>query len=881
MRASPELHEFEESEFIRQKLARREFVNAEMHLRHIISRHGLRPAYATLLARTLKGIGKYGYALHVLNECLARNPGSMRLYGEKGDIYFARMNYAHAAENYARALSFDAEDSGNSINREFIRDNLAVSRCFLGDIDKAIRELHSLVVMYPEELRFRRHYAAALAKNAAEDNDVAAFTDIKPEYALEVKRHLCKNLLDEKRFHGALRCSGQLYMEYPRNPSAARCHAAVLFRLMRFDEAVCVLEEAVRNQYADVLLYGALIKYYKAMDRERLAHETCLNGLSCHRNSPMLLFHLLSLDNAAGRERESQKCLERIMAIPGAYLKWQQRKFSNIVPIGLAKKFYGKFAFPETEEGRCIAECFRVFKTLSGLYFFELHDPGKVVLPESDSHDLQETLDFATEFRNNAAVFVDGNSLRCNIKDGSRVVVNQPAEYAYTVFLTGLCHTTRGWSDSTTLASALQDVFNSRSAEKVRVVSYGKDGRGGFAENTYLRLTNSDDLRPGDKVLHYDLFPDIPGIRCSSDDQWDIAFDGRVSEYNMLRNFLSLKGVGFHLGFVPTLARDEFKTLKDDMLYEALRKLGKIPPPGELECLVAAFSNRLTDNEFAFSFFDHVLQHKAPDEYGRFWYDDVYYSLSLNYPLAEAMYDFLSLPAKMKQTEYLPDFKKQSLDWLQRLAFKAFLKNEGIREWIAKAYDAEISNHGNVGAIVMNCNPFTLGHRYLVEKALESVEALYLFVVEEDLSQFSFADRLMLVKEGVKDFHGRVKVLPSGKFIISSFSFAGYFTKEMEITPPDSTTDVLIFASMIAPALNIRTRFVGEEPTCLVTRSYNERMEQLLPDMGVAVRVIPRKEVGGTAISASRVRKALEENDLQSIRNLVPDTTYNYLTQRV
>ena len=234
----------------------------------------------------------------------------------------------------------------------------------------------------------------------------------------------------------------------------------------------------------------------------------------------------------------------------------------------------------------------------------------------------------------------------------------------------------------------------------------------------------------------------------------------------------------------------------------------------------------------------------------------------------------------MKLMENLPSFKERSMSFLQDNAFIQWRENEGIRSWITETYDADISNRKNVGAIVMNCNPFTLGHRYLVEKALESVEALYLFVVEEDLSQFSFADRLMLVREGVREFGDRVKVVPSGKFIISSFSFAGYFTKAVEITPPDSTTDVLIFASMIAPALNIRTRFVGEEPTCMVTRSYNERMLLLLPDMGCAVKVIPRKEISGTAISASRVRAALKANDMQSIKALVPNTTYDYLVKR-
>ncbi|MBQ9442198.1 MAG: [Selenomonadaceae bacterium] len=77
----------------------------------------------------------------------------------------------------------------------------------------------------------------------------------------------------------------------------------------------------------------------------------------------------------------------------------------------------------------------------------------------------------------------------------------------------------------------------------------------------------------------------------------------------------------------------------------------------------------------------------------------------------------------------------------------------------------------------MNCNPFTLGHEYLIEYASKKVKKLYIFVVEEDKSEFKFADRFELVKRGVKKF-SNVEVLPSGKFIISQQTFSGYFNKE-------------------------------------------------------------------------------------------------------
>ena len=186
----------------------------------------------------------------------------------------------------------------------------------------------------------------------------------------------------------------------------------------------------------------------------------------------------------------------------------------------------------------------------------------------------------------------------------------------------------------------------------------------------------------------------------------------------------------------------------------------------------------------------------------------------------------------------------------------------------------------SIGAIVMNCNPFTLGHRYLVEHAAAQVVKLYIFIVEEDKSQFPFADRIELVKQGVKDL-SNVEVLPSGKFIISQQTFSGYFNKaELQDVAVDSSEDVEIFGREIAPTLGITIRFAGEEPNDTVTRQYNETMKKILPRYGVEFREIPRKAVGDEVISASTVREALKRGDFDKIKSLVPDTTLLYLRGR-
>lgn len=190
---------------------------------------------------------------------------------------------------------------------------------------------------------------------------------------------------------------------------------------------------------------------------------------------------------------------------------------------------------------------------------------------------------------------------------------------------------------------------------------------------------------------------------------------------------------------------------------------------------------------------------------------------------------------------------------------------------------ASLKDRGKAGAIVMNCNPFTLGHQYLIEKALSFVDILYLFIVEEDKSKFTFQDRIEMVRRGIKQYH-RVILLPSGKFILSIRTLPTYFSKEkLQHMQIDATEDVEIFAKYIALALNIHIRFAGEEPLDKVTKQYNEAMERVLTRYGIRFMEIPRRKDSRGVISASRVRKLLEENRWEELKSLVPETTYEYL----
>ena len=188
-------------------------------------------------------------------------------------------------------------------------------------------------------------------------------------------------------------------------------------------------------------------------------------------------------------------------------------------------------------------------------------------------------------------------------------------------------------------------------------------------------------------------------------------------------------------------------------------------------------------------------------------------------------------------------------------------KKDGIGKFLAAIERREGAER--IGACVMNCNPFTNGHRYLVETAAKACDLLYLFVVSEDASAFPAKVRFDLVRRGTADIKN-VIVTESRDYLIKDRASTANVQTDL---------DIAIFTERIAPALHITRRFVGTEPFCPVTRAYNERMKQLLPASGIELIEIERKD----GISASRVRALMEAGDLAGIRELVPDATYEYI----
>lgn len=182
---------------------------------------------------------------------------------------------------------------------------------------------------------------------------------------------------------------------------------------------------------------------------------------------------------------------------------------------------------------------------------------------------------------------------------------------------------------------------------------------------------------------------------------------------------------------------------------------------------------------------------------------------------------------------------------------------------------------GDAAAVVMNANPFTLGHLHLVERAAAESGTVHLFVLSEEAGPIPFAVRRQLVREGVAHLRN-VVCHDSGPYIISSATFPSYFLKDGDdAIRVHAALDLQLFGQ-IAACLNIRRRYVGEEPASRVTGLYNALMARELPEKGIECRIIPRLEAAGAPVSASTVRQAIHDGRMEDIRSLVPESTWRF-----
>lgn len=509
------------------------------------------------------------------------------------------------------------------------------------------------------------------------------------------------------------------------------------------------------------------------------------------------------------------------------------------------------------------------------------------------------------EVKNSAFFLKNNDDPYVSSSNNMRTTVKQPKKAEHTIHMLGSSYLYgTQCEDRETIASYIQKFSNIAFHGKYIVKNYGLPAA---QLVTYVQQLQYLPIAEGDIVIIYTgHLSRVAHSSFTQDDQYDVNSE----EVIMYLYFLCcLKKAKFHYIIHPALWKMTSPSSYERFLMNN-KDTSKFLAEYKNFCKGIINNNVEIATDYTEPSIISILKSKGcpcldtqiavnrPHKLGEIYLDTSHISAKGNRAVAKYIFehcisalDSHVIPTEEEQKELFKNLDRKKVEQLAHKNFAGqlrfqYAKNKSINTWLSTIEQDAFSTNTKIGAIIMNCNPFTKGHLYLIENALTYVDNLYIFAVEEDRSDFPFVDRIKLMKEGTAHLGGKVKIFPSGNFIISAMTFPDYFEKShaKETIKVDSSNDIAIFGAVIASRLNIAVRFVGEEPTCIVTKQYNETMKQLLPSLGVGLVEIPRigeeNSKAGSVISASRVRALLKENNWEEIEQLVPPTTLSYLKAR-
>lgn len=435
-----------------------------------------------------------------------------------------------------------------------------------------------------------------------------------------------------------------------------------------------------------------------------------------------------------------------------------------------------------------------------------------------------------------------------------------------------------GVDDAHTLTSTLQNVVSqSDSWSKYSVINHSVLG---CSLSNMIKILKSSQLNKGDIVIftggRYDtLLGEVGSLALYEDARLFFEFLKQAHSY------LKTLDVHFIYLYLPRVFEVLDKSAHEQYLSSCywtpkfLREEESMHDKERKEVLSELCKN------FGIAFVDATENFQRPHPFGEVYLDTTHFSVNGMVLLSETIFNYME-----KHKDFLHmEFAQKYMDLMdiifrneeKQIKKQQLLNDAQLTAYIEKLKSVSEGKPDNAGIIIVNCNPFTKGHQYLIRESAKKVSHLYVLVLEEDKSYFKFKDRIELVRQGTKDIDN-VTVVESGKYIISSFTMPEYFDKDnLQDKKLDAALDIKIFTTYIAPALRVVKRFVGEEPFCKITAQYNEQMNDILPQYGIELEIIPRIATDGKAISATSVRNCIKENDIETLHKLLPDTTLKFL----
>lgn len=500
-------------------------------------------------------------------------------------------------------------------------------------------------------------------------------------------------------------------------------------------------------------------------------------------------------------------------------------------------------------------EAFSMVSYYSPEYLKELsNEPGYIVVKNKSNIGLE-----------------DYKSTYINHIDGKKMTIYRKNHYNHKIHVFG---DSRAYAilteDKYTFCSLLQNKLDKENLS-YQVINYGIPGKD--IERMTFQIKHGD-IKKGDIVFLTTGSPDFEG-------NIQLNIEVRMQYLTEIQNYCSDLNVKFVYINMPTLIEIKNPTeLEKSMQLEFQsihffdynpKTIYKINDTTKFRCMNTGII-----------YYDFTEKFQRPHNYGHLFLNFRHYGPNGNLLIADEIHKIvlwiistdnnLISEAKIIKQKNDSDFNKK---------LQGALINKELTNYIEEIKKSRVDKE-NIGAVLMNCNPFTKGHRHLIDYAAKKVDHLYIFILQEENGDFSFKDRIYLAKQNTLDL-SNVTVLPTGKVMGSKIFNPEYFKKgELQTSQVDMSKDIILFASKIAPILNITKRFIGEEPNCNVTHQFNEQIIKLLPKYNIEVECIPRKytENGKTVISASIVRRLLKEKGYTELKEHVTDVTYKFLKEK-
>ncbi|BCJ96194.1 hypothetical protein acsn021_37630 [Anaerocolumna cellulosilytica] len=500
-------------------------------------------------------------------------------------------------------------------------------------------------------------------------------------------------------------------------------------------------------------------------------------------------------------------------------------------------------------------EAFSMVPYYSPGYLKELkNEPGYIVVKNKDTIGLE-----------------DYKSRYINHSNGKKVTVYEKSQYAHKIHVFG---DSRAYAilteDKYTFCSLLQGKLD-KDALSYQVINYGIPGKD--IERMVFQIKHAD-IKKGDLVFLTTGTPDFQGnIPLNIEVRMEY-----LTEIQELCNNLNVKFVYMNM---PTLIEIKNPTELERSMQQEFQSIHF----SDYNPKVIHEINELTKfrcMDLGIIYYDFTEKFQRPHDYGHLFLNFRHYGPNGNLLIADELYKAVQWLTATKNhliTEAKTLKESKDSDFLTKL--EDIFVNRDLTAYIEDIKKFKV-NKENIGAVLMNCNPFTKGHRFLIDYAASRVDHLYIFILQEENGDFSFADRFCLAKQNTLDL-SNVTILPTGKVMGSKIFNSEYFKKsEFQTGVVDLSKDVILFASKIAPILNITKRFIGEEPNCNVTRQFNEQIIELSPKYNVEVECIPRKNTtnGKSVISASIVRTLLKEQKYDELKEHVTPITYEFLKKK-